>query len=123
MDRPASILAQFGNCWKAKRLRMELRKNGYLHFIVRARRAQTVPSENRKFVTALRRRHEEEIETMVRQMKIDGGTLEECIAELRLLAEFVRSQADGLTDAWPSLLKDTYSEYWKRGQSEKDAAG
>jgi hypothetical protein len=102
---------------------MELRKNGYLHFIVRARRAQTVPSENRKFVTALRRRHEEEIETMVRQMKIDGGTLEECIAELRLLAEFVRSQADGLTDAWPSLLKDTYSEYWKRGQSEKDAAG
>ena len=51
--------------------------------------------------------YEGEIEAMIRQIKIDGGTLDDCIAELRILADFVQSQADALTDAWPSLLKDT----------------
>jgi hypothetical protein len=44
---------------------------------------------------------------MIRQMKIQGGTLDDCIAELKILANFVQSQADALTDAWPNLLKDT----------------
>jgi hypothetical protein len=39
-------------------------------------------------------------------MKIEGGTLEDCNAELKILANFVRPQADELTDAWPDLLKD-----------------
>ena len=81
-----------------------------------------MPNENRKFVVALRRYHEGEIEAMVRIMKIEGGTLEDCIAELRLLAEFICSQADGLTDAWPSLLKDTPCEDWERGQNKIGAA-
>jgi hypothetical protein len=41
---------------------------------------------------------------MIRQMKIDGGTLEDCVAELRILADFVRSQADKVESEWPSLL-------------------
>jgi hypothetical protein len=59
----------------------------------------------------------EELETMVRQMKIEGGTLEDCIAELRLLADFVHSQADGLRDAWPTSLRGTYYEEWERSQN------
>ncbi|MFZ0393058.1 MAG: hypothetical protein WCF17_15745 [Terracidiphilus sp.] len=67
-----------------------------------------MPSDNQKLIAGLRRHYGEEIESMIRQMKIDGGALEDCIAALRLLAEFVLSQADGLSYAWPSLLKDTY---------------
>jgi hypothetical protein len=29
--------------------------------------------------------YQQEIETMIRQMKIEGGTLDECVAELKLL--------------------------------------
>ena len=82
-----------------------------------------MPSESRKSVAALRHYYEKEIEAMVRQMKVEGGTMEDCIAELRLLAEFVRSQADALTDAWPSLLQETSYEDWERGQNEIGAAG
>ena len=64
-------------------------------------------SESRKFVSGFRKYYQEEIEAMIRLMKIEGGTLDDCIAELRILAEFVQSQADALTDAWPDLLKDT----------------
>ena len=64
-------------------------------------------SESRRFVAGFRKYYEVEIETMIRQMKIQGGTLDDCIAELRILAGFVQSQADALTDAWPDLLKDT----------------
>ena len=64
-------------------------------------------SESRKFVVGFRKYYEKEIEMMIRQMKIQGGTLDDCITELRILANFVRSQADALTDAWPDLLKDT----------------
>ena len=39
-----------------------------------------------------------------------------------MLAEFICSQADGLTDAWPSLLKDTPCEDWERGQNKIGAA-
>ena len=39
-------------------------------------------SENRELIAGLRRYYEEEIEMMVRQMKIEGGTLFDCVAEL-----------------------------------------
>jgi hypothetical protein len=80
-------------------------------------------SENRKLIAGIRHYYQEEIEGMVRQMKIECGTLDDCITELPLLAEFVRSQADGLSDAWPSLLHDTYYEVWEQGQNEGGAAG
>ena len=64
-------------------------------------------SESRILVSGFRKYYQEEIEAMIRMMKIEGGTLDDCIAELRILADFVRSQADSLTDAWPDLLKDT----------------
>jgi hypothetical protein len=75
-------------------------------------------SESRRFVAGFRKYNEGEIETMIRQMKIEGGTLDDCIAELNILADFVHSQANGLTDAWPDLLKDTYYERWKQRKSE-----
>ena len=80
-------------------------------------------SESRITVAAHRKYHQEEIETMIRQMKIDGGTLDDCIAELNILADFVRSQADALRDAWPDLLKDTYYEIWKQRKNETGTAG
>jgi hypothetical protein len=64
-------------------------------------------SESRILVSGFRKYYEVEIEAMIRQMRIQGGTLDDCIAELRILANFVQSQADALTDAWPDLLKDT----------------
>jgi hypothetical protein len=75
-------------------------------------------SESRRFVAGFRKYYEREIKTMIRQMKIEGGTLDDCIAELNILADFIHSQANGLTDAWPDLLKDTYYERWKQRRSE-----
>ncbi len=80
-------------------------------------------SESRITVAAHRMYHQEEIEKMIRQMKIDGGNLDDCIAELNILAEFIHSQANGLTDAWPDLLKDTYYEIWKQRKNETGTAG
>ena len=60
---------------------------------------------------------------MIRQMKIEGGTLEDCIAELNILADFLHSQANTLTDAWPDLLKDTYYEIWEQRKNETGTAG
>jgi hypothetical protein len=65
--------------------------------------------------------YEEEIEGMIRRMKIEGGTLEDCTRELHLLADFVRAQADGLREAWPELLDDTYYEIWKKRKETPDA--
>jgi hypothetical protein len=62
---------------------------------------------SREITEALRVYYEEEIEGMIRRMKIEGGTLEDCTRELHLLADFVRAQADGLAEAWPELLHDT----------------
>jgi hypothetical protein len=78
-------------------------------------------NEKRAYVAGLRKFYEDEIEVMIRQMKIEGGTLDDCIAELNLLADFVRSQADGLRVVWPTLLKDTYYEEWERNKNEADA--
>jgi hypothetical protein len=78
--------------------------------------------EKRPMIAGLRKYYEEEIEGMVRQMKIDGGTLEDCVAELHLLADFVRSQADGLKALWPNLLQDTYYEIWEREQNKTSEA-
>ncbi len=63
--------------------------------------------ESKHVPKALRVYYEEEIEGMIRQMKIEGGSLEDCTRELHLLADFVRAQADGLAEAWPELLRDT----------------
>jgi hypothetical protein len=79
-------------------------------------------NEKRKSVVGLRKYYEGEIEAMIRQMKIEGGTLGDCMAEVNLLADFVRSQADGLKGTWPTLLKDTYYEEWEQKQNEADAA-
>ena len=79
-------------------------------------------NEKRAYVAGHRKFYEDEIEVMIRQMKIEGGTLDDCIAELNLLADFVRCQADGLKVVWPTLLKDTYYEEWERNKNEADAA-
>ena len=81
-----------------------------------------MPNESRKSIVGYRLYYQDEIKTMVRQMKIAGGTLEDCIAELRLLAEFVRSQADGLSGKWPSLLHGTVYESLMQGQDDTGAA-
>jgi hypothetical protein len=66
--------------------------------------------------------YEEEIEGMIRRMKIEGSTLEDCTRELHLLADFVRAQADGLREAWPELLHDTYYEIWKKRKEIPDGS-
>jgi hypothetical protein len=65
--------------------------------------------------------YEEEIERMIRRLKIEGGTLDDCTRELHLLADFVRAQADGLREAWPTLLDDTYYAIWKKRREAPDA--
>ncbi len=82
-----------------------------------------MPGESRITVAALRNYYQEEIETAIRQMKIEGGTLDDCIAELKILADFVRSRADALGDAWPNLLNDTYYAIWEQRKNEIGAAG
>ena len=73
-------------------------------------------------IAGLRKYFEEEIEGMVRRMKVDGGVLDDCVAELHLLADFVRSQAVGLKDLWPTLMLDTYYEIWEREQNKTGEA-
>jgi hypothetical protein len=81
-------------------------------------------SESRITVAAaFRKYYQEEIESMIRQMKIEGGTLDDCIAELNILANFIHSQADTLRDAWPTLLKDTACEQWEQKQNEAGITG
>jgi hypothetical protein len=80
-------------------------------------------SENRNSIAGLRHYYQKELQPMIRQMKIEGGTLDDCITELSLLAEFVRSQADGLSDAWPSLLRGTGYESWEQSQNQSGAKG
>lgn len=80
-------------------------------------------SENRMWVAAHRKYHQGELESMIRQMKIEGGTVEDCVAELNILADFVRSKADSLPDDWPNLLKDTYYERWEQRKNETETAG
>jgi hypothetical protein len=80
-------------------------------------------SESRIAVAAHRKYHQGELDTMIRQMKIEGGTVDDCIAELNILADFIHSQADALKDAWPTLLKDTACEQWERRQNETGTTG
>lgn len=80
-------------------------------------------SESRNTAAALRKYFQEELESMIRQMKIEGGTLDDCIAELHILADFVRSQAATIKDAWPTLLKDTACEEWEQRQNESGIKG
>jgi hypothetical protein len=75
---------------------------------------------SRELTKAERVLYEEEIERMIRRMKIEGGTLEDCTREIHLLAEFVRAQANGLREAWPTLLDDTYYEIWKKRRETTD---
>jgi hypothetical protein len=63
---------------------------------------------------------EQEIESVVRQLRIDGATLEDCEAELHLLADFVRAQADGLRAAWPELMKGTAWELKQQRRTISD---
>ena len=59
---------------------------------------------------------------MIQQMKVEGGALDDCVAELILLAAFVHSQADGLETAWPNLLEGTGYEDWEKSHNESGAA-
>jgi hypothetical protein len=77
--------------------------------------------DSRELTEAHRVFYEEEIERMIRRMKIEGGTLEDCTRELHLLADFVRAQADGLAEAWSELLSDTYYEIWKKRRESPNA--
>jgi hypothetical protein len=63
-------------------------------------------TETRRTARAVRRYTEGEIKTLVRQMKIDGALLEDCEAELHILADFVRGIAEELRSAWPVLLEE-----------------
>jgi hypothetical protein len=47
---------------------------------------------------------------MIRQMKIEGGTLEDCSRELHLLADFVRAQAAGCGGMAESYQLATYRQ-------------
>ena len=80
-------------------------------------------NESRNAAAALRKYYQEELESMIRQMKIEGGTLDDCIAELNILADFVRSQVAIIRDAWPTLLKDTACEEWEQRQNESGTTG
>jgi len=79
-------------------------------------------SDSRKYIAGIRKYYQQEIETMIRQMKIEGGTLDECMAELKLLAEFIRSQADVLEDGWANLRHGTCYETLEQGEGETGAA-
>ena len=72
--------------------------------------------DSQQLTEAHRIYYEEDIERMIRRMKIEGGTLEDCTHELHLLADFVRAQADGLREAWPELLRDTVYERRTNGE-------
>ena len=74
-------------------------------------------AETRIYVAAHRPIYEEKIESWVRLMKIEGAQLEDLVAELNILADFVRAQADGLAEAWPTLLDDTIYMMHQRGES------
>ncbi len=71
-------------------------------------------NESRQGVAGLRKLCQEEIESMICLMKIEGGTLDDCAAELQLLADFVRSQAEGIREAWRDPLKGTIHEIHER---------
>jgi hypothetical protein len=79
-------------------------------------------SDKRRYVAGIRKYYEDEIDGAIRQMKIEGGTLDDCVDELNLLADFFRSKANGLKDEWPTLLMGTWYEEWKQKQNEADAA-
>ena len=64
-------------------------------------------SDKRHYVAGIRKYYEDEIEGAIRQMKIEGGTLDDCVDELNLLADFVHSKANGLKVEWSTLLMDT----------------
>jgi hypothetical protein len=76
-----------------------------------------VTIETRRATAAMRSYMEKEIESSVRQMRIEGATLEDCEAELQLLADFVRGKADGLRAAWPELMKGTSWELNQQGEA------
>lgn len=53
---------------------------------------------------------QDEIETMIRQLRIERADLAVVIVELRRLADFVSAQADNLSTTWPDLLDGTAAE-------------
>src|ERR1035437_6594178 len=69
-------------------------------------------TDTRRIASAVRIYMERAVEEAVGQMKYDGATLEDCEAELQVLADFVRVQVDGLRAAWPELLEaDDYADW------------
>jgi hypothetical protein len=62
-------------------------------------------TDTRRIASAVRIYMERAIEEAVRLMKYEGATLEDCEAELRVLADFVRVQVVGLRAARQELLE------------------
>jgi hypothetical protein len=61
----------------------------------------------RVIASSVRQFMEEEIKGTVRQMRINGATLDDIEAELFILADSVRAQAEGLRAEWPDMMRDT----------------
>jgi hypothetical protein len=63
--------------------------------------------DTRQAAAAVRIFLQQGIDEGIMQMRLDGGMLEDCEAELHLLADFVRAQAHGLRATWPDMMRDT----------------
>ena len=61
-------------------------------------------TENRNSASGLRVFYQDELDEGIRQMKLDGATLEDCVAELHILADWLHKQAEGLPAAWETLI-------------------
>jgi hypothetical protein len=63
--------------------------------------------DTRQSAKAVRIFLQQGIDEGIMQMRLDGGTLEDCEAELHLLADSVRAQANSLRATWPDMMRDT----------------
>ena len=52
-----------------------------------------------------------EIETMIRQLRIEGADVAVVVVELRRLADSVSAQADNLPFTWRDLVRGTPTEH------------
>jgi hypothetical protein len=78
-------------------------------------RMRVMESKSRNKVAAIRIYVEQELTTTIRQMLIEGGTVDDVEAELHILADYVRGQADTLRARWPDLMKGTVWEEHQLG--------
>ena len=77
----------------------------------------TIAKKYPHIAASLRAYYQEELEQMIRHMKIEGGTLEQSVEEINKLADYLRDQATHLPERWPTLLKGTGYEEWEKRQN------